>query len=129
MRRMLEIEAENGEVKSIDGNVIPVTKLYNHYIVFSDTNTDKCYAFLVDDNPNSYKNDSLCKKHPNLTIPCYGQKIANGKVYQYIDLILDSNVSYGFQYMYGDLETNKVDRYTSWSYGSVVESDTVTPLN
>ena len=129
MRRMLEIEAENGEVKSIDGNVIPVTKLYSHYIVLSDTDTDKCYAFLVDDNPNSYKTTSLREKHPNLTIPCYGQKIQDGKVYQYVDLILDPNVGYGLQYMYANLETNRVYRYTSWLYGSVVKSDTVTPLN
>ena len=129
MRRMPEIEVENGEVKSIDGIAIPVTKLYSHYIVFNDDNADKCYAFLVDDNPNSYKNESLREKHPNLTIPCYGQKIANGKVYQYIDLVIDPDVGYGFQYMYGNLETNRVDRYTSWSYGSVVKSDNVTPLN
>lgn len=129
MRRMLEIEAENGEVKSIDGNVIPVTKLYSHYIVFSDTNTDKCYAFLVDDNPKSYKNTSLERKHPNLTIPCYGQKIEGGKAYQYIDVIIDPNVGTGFQYMYANLETNRVDRYTTWAYGSVIKSDTVTPLN
>ena len=129
MRRMPEIEVENGEVKSIDGIAIPVTKLYSHYIVFNDSDTDKCYAFLVDDNPNSYKTDSLREKHPNLTIPCYGQKIANGKVYQYIDLVIDPDVGYGFQYMYGNLETNRVDRYTSWSYGSVVKSDNVTPLN
>ena len=42
MRKMPEIKAENGFVTSIDGNAIPVTKLYSHYIVFSDTNTDKC---------------------------------------------------------------------------------------
>lgn len=129
MRRMLEIEAENGEVKSIDGNVIPVTKLYNHYIVFNDSNTDKCYAFLTDDNPNSYKNVSLRDKHPNLTIPCYGQKIEGGKVYQYIDVVCDPNVGYGLQFMYADLETNRVSRYTTWAYGSVIKSDTVTPLN
>ena len=129
MRRMLEIEAENGEVKSIDGNVIPVTKLYSHYIVIEDSNTNKCYAFLVDDNPNSYKNVSLREKHPNLTIPCFGQKIDGGKVYQYIDLIMDPNVGYGLQYMDANLETNRVARYTSWVYGAVVKSDTVTPLN
>ena len=129
MRRMLDIEVENGEVKSIDGNVIPVTKLYNHYIVIEDSNTNKCYAFLVDDNPNSYKTVSLREKHPNLTIPCYGQKIEGGKVYQYIDLICDPNVGYGLQFMYANLETNRVDRYTSWVYGSVIKSDTVTPLN
>ena len=129
MRKMPEIKAENGFVTSIDGNAIPVTKLYSHYIVLQDNNTDKCYAFLVDDNPNSYKKVSLREKHPNLTIPCFGQKIDGGKVYQYIGLILDPDVGYGFQYMYGNLETNKVDRYTTWSYGSVVKSDTVTPLN
>lgn len=129
MRRMLEIEAENGEVKSIDGNVIPVTKLYNHYIVLNDGATNKCYAFLVDDNPNSYKNVSLREKHPNLTIPCYGQKIEGGKVYQYVDLIIDPNVGYGLQFTDANLETNRVDRYTTWAYGSVVKSDTVTPLN
>ena len=129
MRKMPEIKVENGEVKSIDGNMIPVTKLYSHYIVFNDSTDNKCYAFLVDDNPNSYKISSLMGKHPNLTIPCYGQKIEGGKVYQYIDLILDTKVGYGFQYMYGNLETSRVDRYTSWSYGSVVKSDTVTPLN
>ena len=129
MRRMLEIEAENGEVKSIDGNVIPVTKLYSHYIVLNDSNTDKCYAFLVDDNPNSYKNVSLREKHPNLTIPCYGQKIEGGKAYQYVDFIIDQNVGYGLQYMYANLETNRVDRYTSWVYGAIIKSDTVTPLN
>ena len=129
MRRMLEIEAENGEVKSIDGNVIPVTKLYSHYIVLNDSNTDKCYAFLVDDNPNSYKQVSLREKHPNLAIPCYGQKIEGGKVYQYVDFIIDPNVGYGLQFMYANLEANRVDRYTSWVYGAVVKSDTVTPLN
>ena len=129
MRRMPEIEVENGKVKSIDGIAIPVTKLYSHYIVFNDTNTDKCYAFLVDDNPNSYKNVSIKAKHPNLTIPCYGQKIDGGKVYQYIDFIIDPNVGYGFQFMYANLETNRVDRYTTWVYGAVIQSDTVTPLN
>lgn len=129
MRKMPEIKAENGEVKSIDGNVIPVTKLYSHYIVFNDVNTDKCYAFLVDDNPNSYKTIDITVKHPNLTIPCYGQKIADGKVYQYVDVILDPNLGYGFQYMYANLETKKVDRYTTWTYGSAIKSDTVTPLN
>lgn len=129
MRKMPEIKAENGEVKSIDGNVIPVTKLYSHYIVIEDSNTNKCYAFLVDDNPNSYKNVSLREKHPNLTIPCYGQKIESGKVYQYIDLICDPNVGYGLQFMYANLETNRVDRFTTWSYGSAIKSDTVTPLN
>lgn len=112
MRKMPEIKAENGFVTSIDGNAIPVTKLYSHYIVFSDTQTDKCYAFLVDDNPNSYKNASLVEKHPNLTIPCYGQKIEGGKVYQYIDIILDPDIGYGLQFMYANLETNGVDRYT-----------------
>ena len=129
MRKMPEIKAENGFVASIDGNAIPVTKLYSHYLVFNDSNTDRCYAVLVDDNPNSYKNVSLRGKHPNLTIPCYGQKIEGGKVYQYINAILDQSLGYGFQYTYANLETNRVDRYTSWVTGSVVTSDTVTPLN
>ena len=129
MRRMPEIEVENGEVKSIDGIAIPVTKLYSHYIVFSDTNTDKCYAFLVDDNPNSYKTTSIMEKHPNLTIPCYGQKIESGKAYQYVDAMFNPTVGYGFHYMYANLETNTVYRYTNWAYGSVIQSDTVTPLN
>lgn len=129
MRRMLEIEAENGEVKSIDGNVIPVTKLYSHYIVFNDTQTDKCYAFLVDDNPNSYKNVSITEKHPMLTIPCYGQKIEGGKAYQYVDVVFNPKVGIGFHYMSANLEANRVDRYTTWAYGSVIKSDTVTPLN
>lgn len=129
MRKMPEIKAENGFVTFIDGNAIPVTKLYSHYIVLNDSDTNKCYAFLVDDNPNSYKNVSLRDKHPNLTIPCYGQKIEGGKVYQYVDLILDPNVGYGLQFMYSNLETNRVDRYTTWVYGAIVKSDTVTPLN
>lgn len=129
MRRMLEIEAENGEVKSIDGNVIPVTKLYSHYIVFNDTNTDKCYAFLVDDNPNSYKTTDITAKHPMLTIPCYGQKIEGGKAYQYVDVMFNPSIGVGFHYMNADLEANRVNRYTTWAYGSVVKSDDVRPLN
>lgn len=116
-------------MKSIDGNVIPVTKLYSHYIVFNDSNTDKCYAFLVDDNPNSYKNDSIMEKHPMLTIPCYGQKIADGKACQYIDVVFNPNVGYGVQYMYTNLESNVVGKITDWRYGSVIKSDDVTPLN
>ena len=129
MRKMPEIEFEDGKVKSIDGNVIPVTKLYSHYIVFRDSDTDKCYAFLVDDNPNSYKTTDIMAKHPKLTIPCYGQKIQGGKVNQYIDIVFDPDIGYGLQYMDADLETNRVNRYTSWIYGSAIKSDTVTPLN
>ena len=129
MRRMPEIEVENGKVKSIDGIAIPTTKLYSHYIVLNDTDTNKCYAFLVDDNPNSYKNTSIKERHPGLTIPCFGQKIEGGKIYQYVDFIIDPNVGYGLQYMYANLETNRVNRYTSWVYGAIVESDTVIPLN
>ena len=129
MRRMPEIEVENGKVKSIDGIAIPVTKLYSHYIVFNDSDTDKCYAFLVDDNPNSYKTTNILKKHAGLTMPCYGQKIDGGKVYQYIDVILDERVGYGLQYMEANLETKKLTRWTTWSMGAVIKSDTVTPLN
>lgn len=129
MRKMPEIKAENGFVTSIDGNAIPVTKLYSHYIVFNNTNTDKCYAFLVDDNPNSYKSVNIMKKHPNLTIPCYGQKIADGKACQYIDVVFDPTVGYGLEYMYTNLESNIVGKMTDWKYGSVIKSDTVTPLN
>lgn len=129
MRRMPEIEAENGEVKSIDGIAIPKTKLYSHYIVFNDTNTDKCFAFLVDDNPDSYKNVSIMKKHPMLTIPCYGQKIEGGKAYQYVDVMFNPSVGVGFHYMNADLETNRVNRYTTWAYGSVIQSDDVRPVN
>ena len=129
MKRLNDIKTENGFVTSIDGNAIPRTKLYSHFIVFSNTNTDKCYAIFVDDNPKSYKKADLTAKHPNLTIPCYGQKIGNGKVYQYIDVMLDPNVGFGLQYIYANLETNKVDIYTSWLYGSAITSDIVTPLN
>ena len=129
MRRMLEIEAENGEVKSIDGIAIPKTKLYSHYIVFNDTNTDKCYAVVVDGNPNSYKTIDIAEKYPYLTIPCYGQKIEGGKAYQYTDVVFDPRVGTGFHYMNADLGANRINRYTSWTYGSVIKSDTVTPLN
>ena len=129
MKRLNDIKTENGFVTSIDGNAIPRTKLYSPYLVFNETNTDKCYAVVVDDNPNSYKTTNLREKHPYLTIPCYGQKIGDGKVYQYIDVKLDPRVGYGLKYMYANLETNKVDIYTNWVYGSAITSDIVTPLN
>ena len=129
MKRLNDIKTENGFVTSIDGNAIPVTKLYSHHVVFNDTNTNKCYAIFVDDNPNSYKTTSLRAKHPNLTIPCYGQKIENGKVYQYVDVMLDPHAGYGLRYIYANIETNRVDIYTTWLYGSPITSDIVTPLN
>ena len=128
MRKMLEIKTENGEVKSIDGNVIPTTKLYAHYMVLQDTQTDKCYAYLVDDNPKSYKEYAIEFFHKNLTIPCFGLKIDGGKVYQYMEFKITPNF-YSIRYATGNLETNKIDTYSSTLMGSIIRSDTVTPLN
>ena len=128
MRKMPEIKAENGFVTSIDGNAIPRMKLYAHYIVLSDSQTDNCYTFLIDDNPTSYNTRSLKEKHPNLKIPCYGIRMSNGKVYQYTEF----NISFGsyiIGYARANLETNEIDSYSVTPYGSAVQSDYVAPLN
>lgn len=128
MRKMPEIKAENGFVTSIDGNAIPRTKLYAHYMVLNDTTTDKCYAYLVDDNPKSYKEYSIKFWHENLKIPCFGLKIDGGKVYQYMELSVTPNY-YSIRFASANLETNKIDTYSSTLMGSIIKSDTVTPLN
>ena len=126
---MSEIKAENGFVTSIDGNAIPRTKLYAHYITISDTDTDKCYTYIVDDNPKSYKNFDIQAKYTNLTIPCFGFKIQGGKAYQYVEFSGIGNNMYIVRYGYADLETNRVITGSSTLMGSIVESDVVTPLN
>ena len=125
MRKMPEIKADNGFVTSIDGNAIPTSKLYGHYIVFNDSNTDKCYTFLIDDNPTVYNDTSLKKRYPTLKIPCYGLMVKDGKGYQYIEL----NISGGYyttRYARANLETNEIDSYSKAAF---IKSDTVTPLN
>lgn len=125
---MPEIEFENGKVKSIDGNAMPTTKLYGHYIIFSNTDTDKYWTFLIDDNPESYKKVGLRSKYVNLTIPCYGFKINGGKVYQYTEFNITPSY-YSVRYAIANLERNRIDIDSNILYGSVVASDTVTPLN
>ncbi len=129
MRKMPEIKAENGIVTSIDGNAIPRTKLYAHYITIKNTDTDKCYTYIVDDNPESYKDFDIHEKYTNLTIPCFGFKIQGGKAYQYVEFSSISNNMYIVRYGCADLETNKVIISSSTLMGSVVDSDVVTPLN
>lgn len=128
MRKMPEIKAENGFVTSIDGNAIPRTKLYAHYIVFSNSKTDKCSTLLVDDNPTSYKEFSITKKYSNLKIPCFGLKIEDGKVYQYLEVNITPNLM-SFKISTANLETNQLDTYSPTLMGVVISSDTVTPLN
>ena len=128
MRKMPEIKAENGEVKSIDGNVIPRTKLYAHYIVFNETRTDKCYAFLIDDNPKSYKEVSITQKYSNLRIPCFGIKIDGGEAYQYLQFSIEPNLI-RIRFGAANLETKSITTYSTTLMGSFISSDTVTPLN
>lgn len=128
MKRLSDIKTENGFVTSIDGNAIPRTKLYGHYIVLSNTNTDKCYTFLVDDNPESYKDYWIGDKYDELTIPCFGLKIDGGKVYQYTEFSITPNFN-TIKFYRANPETNKIDVVSNYLYGSFVKSDTVTPLN
>ena len=129
MRKMPEIKAENGFVTSIDGNAIPTTKLYAHSITFSDTQTDKRYVYLVDNNPQSYKEFNIQAKYATLTIPCFGFKIQNGITYQYLEFSSIGHNMYSFRYGRANLETNKIDTYSDTVMGIIILSDVVTPLN
>lgn len=128
MRKMPEIKAENGEVKSIDGNVIPVTKLYMHYIEFISRSNDYSYTFLIDGYPNSYTETPMRERYSNTSLPLYGMKISSGAAYQYTTVYITTS-SIRKYYMRANLENNEVYQSSEASFGSFIKSDKVTPLN
>lgn len=128
MRRMPEIEVENGKVKSIDGIAIPKAKLYMHYIEFISVGGDFAYTFLIDDYPNSYTETPLRNRYSNTILPLYGMKISSGAAYQYTDVYITTK-SIRKDYMRANLENNEVYRSSENSFGSFIRKDTVTPLN
>lgn len=128
MRKMPEIKAENGFVTSIDGNAIPRTKLYRHYISFISTGDDFAYTFFDDDYPNSYTETPMRKRYANTSLPLYGMKISSGFVCHYTTVYITTN-SIRKDYVYPNLEKNEVRTSSDSSFGSFILSDKVTPLN
>ena len=88
MRKMPEIKAENGFVTSIDGNAIPTTKLYMHYILLTSNSHDFSYTFFIDDYPNSYTETPLRQRYSNAVLPLYGMKVSSGVAYQYTHMYI-----------------------------------------
>ena len=128
MRKMPEIKAENGFVTSIDGNAIPRTKLYRHYINFISSGGDFAYTFFDDDYPNSYKETPLRERYANTSLPLYGLKVSSGFVCHYTSVYITMN-SIREYYVYANLEKNEVITSSDASFGAFIRSDTVTPIN